>query len=104
MKIQDVRQEFPALQSQVFLDSACVSLAPQRAIKKLRAFLDMTAYCPSGSSTQHHLDMDALRSAARPQVARLINAHEDDIALVESTTQGLISSRMPSLYSAAIEF
>ena len=89
MKIQDVRQEFPALQSQVFLDSACVSLAPQRAIKKLRAFLDMTAYCPSGSSTQHHLDMDALRGAARPQVARLINAHEDDIALVESTTHGL---------------
>jgi cysteine desulfurase/selenocysteine lyase len=89
MKIQDVRQEFPALQQQVFLDSACVSLAPQRAVEKLSAFLDMAAYCPSGSSTQHHLDMDALRSAARPQVARLINAGEDDIALVESTTHGL---------------
>jgi cysteine desulfurase/selenocysteine lyase len=89
MQIQDVRQEFPALQQQVFLDSACVSLAPQRAVDKLRAFLDMAAYCPSGSSTQHHLDMDALRSAARPQLARLINAGEDDIALVESTTHGL---------------
>lgn len=89
MKIQDVRQEFPALQQQVFLDSACVSLAPQRAVAKLRAFLDMAAHCPSGSSTQHHLDMDAMRSAARPQVARLINADEDDIALVESTTHGL---------------
>ncbi len=89
MKIQDVRQEFPALQQQVFLDSACVSLAPKRAVEKLRAFLAMAAYCPSGSSTQHHLDMDAMRSAARPQVARLINAGEDDIALVESTTHGL---------------
>jgi selenocysteine lyase/cysteine desulfurase len=89
MKIQDVRQEFPALRQQVFLDSACVSLAPQRAVEKLRAFLDMAAYCPSGSSTQHHLDMDAMRGAARPQVARLINAGEDDIALVESTTHGL---------------
>jgi cysteine desulfurase / selenocysteine lyase len=89
MKIQDVRQEFPALLQQVFLDSACVSLAPQRAVDKLRAFLDMAAYCPSGSSTQHHLDMDAMRSAARPQVARLINAGEEDIALVESTTHGL---------------
>ncbi len=89
MKIQDVRQEFPALQQQVFLDSACVSLAPQRAVEKLRAFLDMAAFCPSGASTQHHLDMDAMRSAARPQVARLINANEDDIALVESTTHGL---------------
>ena len=89
MKIQDVRQEFPALQQQVFLDSACVSLAPKRAVEELRVFLDMAAYCPSGSSTQHHLDMDAMRSTARPQVARLINAGEDDIALVESTTHGL---------------
>ena len=37
---------------------------------KLRAFLDMAALCPSGSSTQHHLDMDAMRSAARPQIAQ----------------------------------
>jgi kynureninase len=89
MKIQDARKEFPAVQQQVFLDSACVSLAPQRAVARLRAFLDMAASCPSGSSTQHHLDMDAMRSAARPQIARLINASECVIALVESTTHGL---------------
>src|SRR5579862_1381751 len=89
MKIDEVRQQFPALESQVFLDSACVSLAPQRATNKLREFLDMAAFCPSGSSTQHHLDMDAMRSAARPQIAKLINANDDDIALVESTTHGL---------------
>jgi selenocysteine lyase/cysteine desulfurase len=58
-------------------------------VQKLRAFLDMAALCPSGSSTQHHLDMDTMRSAARPQVARLINAVEQDIALVESTSHGL---------------
>ena len=89
MTLQDVRNEFPALQQQTFLDSACVSLAPQRAVEKLRSFLDMAAYCPSGSSTQHHLDMDEMRSQARPQLAKLINADEDDIALVESTTHGL---------------
>ena len=89
MTLQDVRTEFPALQQQTFLDSACVSLAPQRAVEKLRSFLDMAAYCPSGSSTQHHLAMDEMRSRARPQVAKLINADEDDIALVESTTHGL---------------
>ncbi len=89
MTIDNVRQEFPALQHQVFLDSACVSLAPQRAVAKLRELLDMVATCPSGSSTQHHLDLDAMRSAARPQIAKLINAGENDIALVESTTHGL---------------
>ncbi len=89
MNLHDVRREFPVLERQVFLDSACVSLAPQRAVAKIRDFLDMAATCPSGSSTQHHLDMDAMRSAARPQIAKLINARESDIALVESTTHGL---------------
>jgi selenocysteine lyase/cysteine desulfurase len=89
MTLHDVREEFPALRQETFLDSACVSLAPQRALGKLRSFLDMVAYCPSGSSTQHHLDMDEMRSQARPEIAKLINADEDDIALVESTTHGL---------------
>ncbi len=89
MTLEDIRKEFPALQRLTFLDSACVSLAPQRAVERLRTFLDMAAYCPSGSSTQHHLDMDEMRSQARPQIAKLINADDDDIALVESTTHGL---------------
>ncbi len=89
MTLQDVRNQFPALQRQTFLDSACVSLTPQRAVEKLRTFLDMAATCPSGSSTQHHLDMDEMRRQARPQVANLINADAEDIALVESTTHGL---------------
>ena len=33
--------------------------------------------------------MDEMRAAARPAVARLINAHLDEIALVESTSHGL---------------
>jgi len=89
MTIDDARKEFPALQNQVFLDSACVSLPPQRATDKLRAFLDMAASCPSGNASQQHLDMDAMRSAARAPLAKLINAGEDDIALMESTTHGL---------------
>lgn len=89
MNIQDARREFPALDRQVFLDSACVSLAPQRTVNKLREFLEIAALCPSGSSTQHHIDMDTMRNAARPQIAKLIHAAEEDIALVESTTHGL---------------
>ena len=97
MNIQDARLEFPALEQQAFLDSACVSLAPQRTVNKLREFLDIAAFCPSGSSTQHHIDMDTMRSAARPQIAKLINADEEDIALVESTTHGLtlVASAIP---------
>ena len=89
MTIDDARREFPVLQQQVFLDSACVSLVPQRVIQKLRTLLDFVAFCPSCSSTQLHIDMDAMRGTARPQIAKLINAAESDIALVESTTHGL---------------
>ena len=104
MTIDNVRQEFPAQQHQVFLDSACVSLAPQRTVAKLRELLDMVATCPSGSSTQHHLDLDAMRSAARPQIAQLINAGENDIALVESTTYGLnlVADAIPLQHSDRI--
>ena len=44
MTLLDVRTEFPTLEQQTFLDSACVSLAPQRAIEKLRNFEPVGVY------------------------------------------------------------
>ncbi|PYV58621.1 MAG: aminotransferase [Acidobacteria bacterium] len=83
------RQDFPGLADKVFLDAACVSLAPQPAVEAIRKFLEIAMMCPSDSSTDHHILMDKMRAGARPACARLINAHEDEIALVESTTHGL---------------
>ncbi len=83
-----IREQFPALADRTFLDAACVSLAPRAATDAIRSFLDRTLYCPSASSTLHHIAMDELRSAARPQAASLIGARDDEIALVESTTHG----------------
>ena len=85
----NARLHFPGLADKVFLDAACVSLAPRPAIEAIQKFLDLTLTCPLESSTHHHIFMDEMRSAARPAAARLINAHEDEIALVESTTHGL---------------
>ncbi|MGH9580601.1 MAG: aminotransferase class V-fold PLP-dependent enzyme, partial [Terriglobales bacterium] len=79
----------PALRDKVFLDAACVSLAPAPAVAAIQKFLEMAALCPEPSSTLHHIAMDDLRAEARPVVARLLNAAEDEIALVESTTHGL---------------
>jgi cysteine desulfurase/selenocysteine lyase len=83
------RQHFPGLLDKVFLDAACVSLAPRPAVEAISKFLDLAMICPLDSSTQHHIFMDEMRAAARPAAARLINAHEDEIALVESTSHGL---------------
>lgn len=86
---KEIRDLFPALRDKVFLDAACVSLAPRQAAEAIRKFLDIALLCPEKSSTLHHITMDEMRAEARPQVARLINADEDEIALMESTTQGL---------------
>ena len=85
----NARQHFPGLLDKVFLDAACVSLAPRPAVDAIQKFLDLAMVCPHESSTAHHIFMDEMRAAARPAVARLINAHDDEIALVESTSHGL---------------
>ncbi|HUK92122.1 MAG TPA: aminotransferase class V-fold PLP-dependent enzyme [Blastocatellia bacterium] len=89
MDIGQVRQQFPGLEDKVFLDAACVSLAPRVAVDEITKFLGDAAYCRERSATLHHIAMDDSVSKARTEAARLINANEDEIALVESTTHGL---------------
>lgn len=84
------RAQFPALRDKVFLDAACVSLAPNCAVEAIQQFLQMASLCPEASATLHHIAMDDMRAEARPQIARLLNAGEDEVALVESTTHGLM--------------
>lgn len=86
---ESAREQFPALREKTFLDSACVSLAPSVAVEAVQRFLDNALHCPERSATLHHIAMDDMRSAARGEIARLINADEDEIALVESTSAGL---------------
>jgi selenocysteine lyase/cysteine desulfurase len=83
------RHHFPGLLDKVYLDAACISVAPRPAVEAIGKFLDFAMLCSSDSATAHHILMDNMRAAARPTVARLINAHDDEIALVESTTHGL---------------
>jgi cysteine desulfurase / selenocysteine lyase len=83
------RQHFPGLLDKTFLDAACVSLAPRPAVEAIEKFLDLAMICPLESSTHHHIVMDEMRAAARPACAALIDARDDEIALVESTTHGL---------------
>lgn len=87
--MESIRGEFPALEDKVFLDAACVSLAPRAAVSAIAGFLDVALRCPARSSTLHHIAMDEAREAARPEAARLIGAEIDEIALVESTTDAL---------------
>ncbi len=84
-----VREQFPALREKTFLDAACVSLAPRAAVEAIQKFLQLALECPAASATLHHIAMDEMRASARPAAAKLLNADEAEIALVESTTHGL---------------
>ncbi len=89
LSLDQARAQFPALRDKVFLDAACVSLAPQCAADAVQRFLALAVQHPSRTATEQHICMDDARAAARPMVARLLNAEEGEIALVESTTHGL---------------
>ncbi len=89
MDITTIRGQFPALKEKTFLDAACVSLAPKAAVEAVQSFLDLALTCPNVSATEQHIAMDELREQARPEIARFLNAKEEEVALVESTTQGL---------------
>jgi cysteine desulfurase / selenocysteine lyase len=84
-----VRDQFPALREKAFLDAACASLAPVASVEAVQEFLQFALNCRARSSTLYHIAMDEMRAKARPEAARLINAGENEIALVESTTHGL---------------
>ena len=76
------RHHFPGTFGKTFLDAACCSLTPRPAVEAIEKFLDLAMVCPHESSTAHHIFMDEMRAVARPAIARLINAREDEIALV----------------------
>jgi cysteine desulfurase / selenocysteine lyase len=89
MDLKTARAQFPGLNDKVFLDAACCSLTPKVAVEAIDKFLELAMTCPLNSSTHHHMFMDEMRAKLRPAAARLINAYEDEIAIVESTSHGL---------------
>ena len=83
------KEEWPVLETMTFLDAACDSFAPQRAVKAVKDFADMTACQEEANSSAHHIAMDGKRHKAYEEARKLLNADEEEIALVESTSHGL---------------
>lgn len=90
MNWEQIRKEqWPVLDTMTFLDAACVSLAPQRTVKAIKDFADFTARQDEANSSAHHIEMDHKRDIAYEEACKLLNAHPDEIAVVESTSHGL---------------
>lgn len=84
-------EEYPWLANgeKDFLDWACVGIAPQRVVRAIKDFADYTARNDEISSGYHHGGLDAKRTKAYEEAAKLLNADLDEIALVECTSHGL---------------
>jgi len=89
MNLAAARSCFPGLRDKVFLDAACVSLMPVQADESLRLLSQQLLNCPARDASAHHIALDRTADQPRREIARLIGARPEDIALVESTTQGL---------------
>lgn len=89
MKVKEARALFSGVNSQIFLDAACVSLAPQSAKDAVMSFMDLVTTCPARDASEHHIALDAWRSQAYDEVATLFNTDKSKVALIESTTHGL---------------
>src|SRR6516165_7981402 len=89
MNIYAARAFFAGLRDRVFLDAACVSLLPDPAAEALARLAGDLRTCPARDASAHHIALDATAEQPRREIARLLGARPDDIALIESTTQGL---------------
>src|SRR5262245_35591000 len=89
MDIAGTRAFFPGTRDHAFLDAACVSLMPVQAQAAMERIAQDMLTCPARDASAHHIALDATAESPRREIATLIHAKPDDIALVESTTHGL---------------
>ncbi|HXG10397.1 MAG TPA: aminotransferase class V-fold PLP-dependent enzyme [Gemmataceae bacterium] len=89
MDIAAARSFFPGTRDCAFLDAACVSLLPVQAAEALQQLGQDLLGCPARDASAHHIALDRTADWPRREAARLIGARPEDIALIESTTQGL---------------
>lgn len=98
MEICEAKSHFPGVEGKTFLDAACVGLAPTDSKQAIERFLDRALMCRDRDASTHHIALDEARATAVREGARLLEADNDEIALVESTTHGL------NVIAAAIPF
>jgi selenocysteine lyase/cysteine desulfurase len=90
LSLEDLRAEFPALDlGLAYFDWGATGLLARSTRAELDRYLAMLADCPGANATDVHVAYAKVRNEARQQLARMLGGAGDDVALVESTTQGL---------------
>ena len=89
MTPEDARALFPGVERGPYLDTANFGLLASPVAERVASLLrDLTGIPEKGGSARY-LALEAEGERARSEVARLVGATADEIALVESTSHGL---------------
>lgn len=82
-KMQEIRADAPSLDRRIFLMSCGASIMPQPVVQAMHDYLDLEADVGGYAAA----DIEARRIAdVHTSVARLLNAKDEEIALVENAT------------------
>ncbi|CAN5613505.1 aminotransferase class V-fold PLP-dependent enzyme [soil metagenome] len=84
-----VRRRYPAALRKTYLDTAHRGIPAPATVEAVRRFCDVVRTSPAQTATGDTVELMDSCTRARVAVAGLINASSDEIALVESTQQGL---------------
>jgi len=84
-----VRAHYPAASTKAYLDTACKGIPPPEAVAAIEEFCRFVRESPLHSVTDETIVVLEHMTRARRAAAKLVGADEDEIALVESTQQGL---------------
>jgi cysteine desulfurase / selenocysteine lyase len=87
-----VRARYPAALTKAYLDTACKGIPPPEAVAAVEEFCRFVRESPLPSVTEETVVVLEHMTRARQAAARLVGADEDEIALVESTQQGLYAA------------
>jgi selenocysteine lyase/cysteine desulfurase len=90
ISLADLRAEFPALDGGVtYFDWGATGLLARSTRAELDQYFRVLAECPEASALDVHFRYAKVRNDARATLARLLGGSAQDVALTESTTQGI---------------
>ncbi len=80
--IQSAREDFPITERLTYVASCGSSPLPRRVAEASKVYYDRRM-------AGEHLDLDSIFKKGKAEVAKLINAREEEIAFVKGTTEGV---------------
>lgn len=89
VSLEEARQWIPGLQDGLYLDTANFGLLAAPVADKVSGLVRSLTTLPQQGASQRYVNLESQGLRARRELARLVGAGQEEIALVESTSHGL---------------